>query len=152
MTMHASTVDVTLDQQENFRFLIGFGASVPALIADEPPPLGVSAGPSPVQLLAAAVGNCLCDSLLFAGRKFHQNLEPLRGEVACHLGRDPEGKMRVQSMDVRLVMGTPASGIRHLERIVGSFEAFCTVTQSVRQAIPVKVTVMDGQGNTVKPV
>ena len=145
------TTALTLRQQQDFQFAIDFGAPVPPLLADEPPPLGASAGPSPVQLLAAAVGNCLCDSLLFAARKYHQRIEPLTGEVHWELGRDAGGRLRVQGMDVTLTLGQPAAGVQHLDRILGGFEAFCTVTQSVRQAFAVRVTVVDVAGRRLTP-
>ena len=67
----------------------GEGAEVPVLTGDEPAPLGTGQGPSPVQLLCAAVGNCLSDSLLFALRKFKQAPEPLRA-IASSRGRRAE--------------------------------------------------------------
>ena len=70
--MSESTQSVSLIQVQDYQFDVGFGAAGPALRADEPPPLGQGSGPSPVQLLAAAVGNCLSASLLFALRKFKQ--------------------------------------------------------------------------------
>ena len=57
---------VLLRQQQDFQFEIDFGEGKPRLLGDEGPPLGQGAGPTPVQLLAAAVGNCMADSLLFA--------------------------------------------------------------------------------------
>ena len=60
----------TLEQQEDFAFLIRFDQDIPPLLSDEPPPLGKDAGPNPSRLLAASVANCLSASLLFALRKF----------------------------------------------------------------------------------
>src|SRR5690349_6995608 len=68
--MAESIVRVDLAQQSDYRFMVSFGGAAPDLLADEPAPLGTGSGPSPVQLLAAAVGNCLSDSLLFSLRKF----------------------------------------------------------------------------------
>jgi uncharacterized OsmC-like protein len=68
--MTEKTITVNLQQQSNYRFEINFDNNIPVLISDEPSPLGTGIGPSPVQLLCAAVGNCLSDSLLFAFRKF----------------------------------------------------------------------------------
>ena len=63
---------VHLTQEKDYRFQVAFEDGVPELTVDEPPPLGSATGPSPVQLLTAAVGSCLSDSLLFALRKFKQ--------------------------------------------------------------------------------
>jgi len=68
--MSDTLVQVSLVQQHDYRFDIQFGGAIPVLTGDEPVPLGTGLGPSPVQLLCAAVGNCLSDSLLFALRKF----------------------------------------------------------------------------------
>lgn len=78
-----------------------FGADVPSLLADEPPPLGSGQGASPVQLLCAAGGNCLADSLLFAFRKYRQMPEPLGASVSTKVGRNAANRLRVLSMTAR---------------------------------------------------
>jgi uncharacterized OsmC-like protein len=93
--MSNETVTVRLAQRQDYQFEVQFGPGVPPLLADEPAPLGQGQGPSPVQLLAAAVGNCLSDSLLFALRKFKQQPEPLQCEVSAEVGRNAEGRLRV---------------------------------------------------------
>ncbi len=148
--MSDKQVSVLLTQQQDYRFLIDFGAPVPALFGDEPPPLGNSAGPSPVQLLAAAVGNCLSDSLLFALRKFKQAPDPIATEVTANVGRNAEGRVRVLSMTARLTLGVLAAQLEHLDRVLEQFEAFCTVTQSVGQGIPIEVQVFDAGGMKLK--
>jgi uncharacterized OsmC-like protein len=139
-------VRVTLKQQQDYQFKIEFGGTVPAVLGDEPAPLGQGLGPSPVQLLAAAVGNCLSDSLLFALRKFKQQPEPITCEVQAEVGRNPEGRVRVLSIHATLILGVPAASLAHLDRVLGQFEAFCTVTQSVGQGIPIKIDVRDALG------
>jgi uncharacterized OsmC-like protein len=148
MTEAAHTVHLT--QVQDYQFDVNFGASVPALRADEPPPLGQGMGPSPVQLLAAAVGNCLSASLLFALRKFKQAPEPLGCTVHADVGRNAEGRVRVLGLTARLTLGVPAGTIEHLDRVLGSFESYCTVTQSVSPAIPVVVEVFDAAGTRLK--
>lgn len=101
---------------------------MPVLTSDEPVPLGTGLGPSPVQLLCAAVGNCLSDSLLFAFRKFKQAPEPIQCEVQAQVGRNEQGRMRVLSQ----------------------FKEFCTVTQSVGLGIPIHTRVMDIHGVILK--
>ena len=141
---------VELEQQEDFHFTIRFGDSIPVLAADESPPLGNGAGPTPVQLLAAAVGNCLSDSLLFALRKFKQAPEPIRAVVEANVGRNPQNRLRVQRIGVRITLGVPASSLQHADRALAQFEEFCTVTQSVRQGIDVDVEVYDSTGVRLK--
>src|SRR5487761_1900427 len=141
---------VELEQQEDFHFTIRFGDSIPVLAADESPPLGNGAGPTPVQLLAAAVGNCLSDSLLFALRKFKQAPEPIRAVVEANVGRNPQNRLRVQRIGGRITLGVPASSLQHADRALAQFEEFCTVTQSVRQGIDVDVEVYDSTGVRLK--
>jgi uncharacterized OsmC-like protein len=148
--MSEHTVAVTLTQTHDYQFQIRFGGTVPDVMGDEPPPLGQGQGPSPVQLLAAAVGNCLSDSLLFALRKFKQSPEPLQCRVDAEVGRNPEGRMRVLSMSARLTLGVSASQLQHLDRVLSQFEAYCTVTQSVGQGIPIAVEVFDAHGLRLK--
>ena len=148
--MSNTAIQVTLMQQQDYRFDIHFGGEVPVLTGDEPAPLGTGQGPSPVQLLCAAVGNCLSDSLLFALRKFKQAPEPMRCEVTAEVGRNPEGRMRVLSMKAALTLGVPAASLQHLDRVLGQFEAFCTVTQSVGQGITIAVEVFDSTGERLK--
>jgi uncharacterized OsmC-like protein len=149
--MSEKTISVTLRQQHDYRFDIHFDEAMPVLTSDEPAPLGTGKGPSPVQLLCAAVGNCLSDSLLFALRKFKQAPDPLSCEVVAEVGRNPEGRMRVLNMAATLRLGVPAKQLEHLDRVLEQFEAFCTVTQSVGQGIPVTTRVFDSEGTCVKP-
>ena len=145
-----TTVFVSLQQQADYRYEIRFGDGIPALIADEPAPLGKGEGPSPAQLLCASVGNCLSDSLLFALRKFKQAPEPLRCEVQAEVGRNTEGRLRVLGIHATITLGVAANALEHLDRALAQFEEFCTVTQSVRQAVPVRVTVIDVDGHTLR--
>lgn len=145
-----TTASVSLQQQADYRFEIRFGGDIPGLIADEPAPLGKGEGPSPAQLLCASVGNCLSDSLLFALRKFKQAPDPLRCEVSADIGRNPEGRLRILAIHATLTLGVAASSLEHLDRALAQFEEFCTVTQSVRQALPVRVTVIDAEGRTLR--
>jgi uncharacterized OsmC-like protein len=148
--MAHDNVNVRLVQRQDYQFDVQFGGDVPALLADEPPPLGAGQGPSPMQLLAAAVGNCLSDSLLFALRKFKQKPDPIQCEVNCEVGRNAQGRLRVLAIRATLTLGVPAEALEHLERVLTSFEAYCTVTQSIGQGIPVTVSVLDAQGAVLK--
>lgn len=148
--MASEHITVRLNQRQDYQFDVQFGAGVPALLADEPAPLGQGLGPSPVQLLAAAVGNCLSDSLLFALRKFKQDPAPIQCEVSAEVGRNDQGRLRVLAMQATLTLGVPAEALEHLERVLTSFEAYCTVTQSIAQGIPVRVSVLDAQGAVLK--
>ncbi len=148
--MSETRIHVQLRQQQNYQFEIDFGAGIALLMGDEPAPLGAGQGPSPVQLLAAAVGNCLSDSLLFALRKFKQAPEPIQCDVQAEVGRNAEGRLRVLQIKAVLTLGVPAAALAQLERVLQQFEAFCTVTQSVGQGIPVQIEVLDALGVRLK--
>lgn len=146
----ANIVKVQLKQEADYRFGLEFGGDIPVLYGDEPPPLGKASGPSPSQLLASAVGNCLSNSLLFALRKFKQKPEPIHTEVEATIDRNAENRLRVLGIVVRLNVGVPGETLEHLDRVLAQFEEFCTVTQSVRQGIPVTVSVFDSNGRQLK--
>ena len=148
--MSDSNVRITLRQQQDYQFQVDFGEGIPPLLADEPAPLGSGQGPSPVQLLAAAVGNCLSDSLLFALRKFKQTPEPLHCTVDAEIGRNEQKRLRVLKMTAALHLGVPASSLEHLDRVLDQFEAYCTVTQSVGQGISIELHVFDSSGQRLK--
>ena len=148
--MSDKRVSVILKQQQDYRFEVKFSEHMPILISDEPEPLGSGTGPSPVQMLCAAVGNCLSDSLLFAFRKFKQVPEPLHCVVTAEVGRNTENRLRVLNMNARLELGVPGNELEQLGRVLGQFEDFCTVTQSVGLGIPITIEVFDSQGQQVK--
>lgn len=146
----SQSVQVSLHQERDFRFAIQFAEGAPPFYGDEPPPLGAGTGPSPSQLLAAAVGNCLSDSLLFALRKFKQSPEPIDTEATAVIDRNADNRLRVQEIRVRLRLGVPGATLQHLDRALAQFEEFCTVSQSVRQGIPVNIEVYDSTGERLK--
>jgi uncharacterized OsmC-like protein len=150
VTMADDAIRVRLTQRNDYQFEARFADGAPPLLSDEPAPMGQSAGPSPVELLASAVGTCLSNSLLFALRKFKQQPEPLQCEVEAVVGRNAEGRMRVQTLSAKLTLGVAAASLERLDRVLDQFESYCTVTQSVRRAIPVTVSVYDALGEQLK--
>lgn len=140
----------TLEQQEDYAFLIRFDNDLPPLLADEPAPLGKGAGPNPARLLVASVANCLSASLLFALRKFKNLPGPIVTSVTARMERNAQGRLRVGGVSVSIQIDSPAHTINHLDRALEQFEDFCVVTQSVRAGIPVEVTVRDSSGAVLK--
>lgn len=140
---------VKLVQVENYQFAIHFNDELPPFLGDEPPPLGHSSGPSPAQLLVAAVANCLSDSLLFALRKFKQAPEPIETNAKAEIGRNAENRLRILAIHVHLKLGVPANQLEHLDRVLVQFQDFCTVSSSLHPFIPVHVTVEDSLGSVV---
>lgn len=148
--MSEKSIQITLRQRHDYRFDVQFGGEAPVITTDEPAPLGTGLGPSPVQLLAAAVGNCLSDSLLFALRKFKQAPEPIGCTVQADIGRNAENRLRVLRITAVLTLGVPAAQLEHLDRVLETFEQYCTVTQSVGQGIAIETQVLDATGTRLK--
>jgi uncharacterized OsmC-like protein len=143
-------VRIELEQETGYRFANHFGEGMPVVHSDLGPPLGKASGPSPEHFLAAAVGNCLASSLLFSLKKFQQSPEPISAVATATEGRNEKNRLRVQGIKVTLTLGVPAAKLENLERVLGSFEDFCTVTASVRGAIAVEVEVFDSEGKKLK--
>lgn len=136
----------TLEQQEDYAFLVRFDNDLPPLQTDEPAPLGKGTGPNPSRLLAASIANCLSASLLFALRKFKNLPGLIVTTVTAQMERNPQGRLRVGSVSVSIRIDSPAHTLNHLERALEQFEDFCVVTQSVREGIPIEVRVSDSAG------
>ncbi len=141
---------VILRQQKDYQFAIDFGNDIPALRSDEPPPLGAGAGPSPSQLLLAAVGNCMSSSLYFALAKFKSDPAGITTTARAEIGRNEAGRLRVLRITLDMRLGAQASSMPHLDRILTQFEEFCTVGQSVRAGIPMDISIYDGTGQKIK--
>lgn len=142
----SETVSVTITQKQNYQFLVDFGGGMPELLVDEPAPLGQGEGPAPTHMLAAAVANCLSASLLFSLKKFKQDAGGITTKATCVVDRNDKNRLRVLRMDVTIQLGKEGAQLAHLERVLGQFEDFCTVSQSVQTGIPIKITVTDSQG------
>jgi organic hydroperoxide reductase OsmC/OhrA len=144
--MSESAPHVTLRQRDAYQFDVEFAPQLPLLRSDEPPPLGQGNGPTPAQLLLAAVANCMSSSLLFALGKFKNDARGVTTTASAEIGRNDAGRLRVQRISVRIQLGAAAAELQHLDRILGQFEEFCTVGQSVRAGIPTDIEVRDGTG------
>jgi uncharacterized OsmC-like protein len=146
----SENVPVTITRQSKYQFLVDFGPGIAEMVADEPAPLGDSAGPSPSQLLAAAIANCLSASLLFAHVKFKEDPGALKATAICEIGRNERNRLRVTGIKVTITLGVAPETLGHLDRALAQFEDFCTVTQSVLAGIPVTVAVNGPDGRILK--
>ncbi len=143
-------VSVTVTRQDKYRFLVDFGPGIAQQVADEPAPLGDGAGPSPSQLLAAAIANCLSASLVFAHGKFKEDPGRLTTTAVCEIGRNEKNRLRVTGIKVTMTLGVAPESLSHLDRALAQFEDFCTVSQSVRTGIPFTVTIKGPDGRVLK--
>jgi uncharacterized OsmC-like protein len=141
------TFNLSLEQVDNYEFRVRFDdTQVPDLITDESAPLGAGSGPNPARLLVTSVANCLAASLLFALRKFKNEPGPMRATAKATLARNEHRRWRIDRVQVDLHLSDTAEKFEQLERILGQFEEFCIVTQSVREGVAVDVHVHDGEG------
>lgn len=65
--------------------------------------------------------------------------------VVTHVTRNEAGKFRISGIDVEIVPDLAGGDAAKLDRCDQLFEDFCIVTQSIRQGIPVNVTVKRSQ-------
>lgn len=140
------TVSVTITQKQDYQFLVDFGAAMPALLTDEPAPLGQGEGPAPSHMLAAAVANCLSASLLFSLQKFKQDAGGISTTASCIVDRNESKRLRIVRIDVTIQLGKEGAQFDHLDRVLSQFGEFCTVSQSVQAGIPINISVTDGKG------
>lgn len=134
--------ELSLVLEDGYRFRVDFAEpGVPSLHLDEPEPPGSGRGPNAARLLAAAVGNCLASSALFCLRKARIPVEEMRVEVRGRIERNDDGRLRIGGLDVALYPTVPSEAHARTGRCLDLFEAFCLVTQSVREGIDVDVDV-----------
>jgi uncharacterized OsmC-like protein len=147
----SNTVSVSLEQVSGYEFRVTFDESaIPDLTTDLSAPLGHDAGPNPERMLAAAVLNCLSASLLFALSKF--KTVPggkLRATAKSETARNAEKRVRIAYISVKLELPGLAADYESLDRVLGQFENFCTVTESVRAGVEVDIAVVDSSGATL---
>ena len=140
MTQPAGEFTVEVEQLEQFEFAIRFDkASFAPVRADEPPPLGHDAAPNAARYLAAAIGNCLSASLVFCTQRAGHALTHVKASVRVQLVRNAQHRLRVGEVVVSI--DAPGADEASLAKCLPTFEDFCVVTQSVRQGVPVHVSV-----------
>ena len=137
----ADSFTIHLQQQQGYDFKVEFGDGLPAWQLDEPAPLGRGEEPNASRVLAAAVGHCLSASLLFCLQKSHLPTHGIGATVTGTFARNERGRLRIGGLEVRITLPAGETG-----RCLDLFEDYCVVTESVRQGIPVQLTVVDANG------
>ena len=142
MSEEDRSFSVSMRRLDGFRFEVDFGlGGVPAMVMDEPAPVGKSSGPNAGKVLAAAMGNCLTASLLFCLEKARAEVGGVETRVNGVMRRNEKGRWRVAQVDVEIVPEVPAEFQKQFERCSGLFEDFCIISKSVEQGIPMNVRV-----------
>jgi organic hydroperoxide reductase OsmC/OhrA len=142
MSEAADEFSISIDQVQDYEFRVAFdNQQLAGLTIDEPPPLGNDAGPNPSRLLAAAIGGCLSASLLFCARKSRVQLGNIHSEIKVRIMRGENRRLRIGKVEVSIEPELNEQDRGRMERCVGLFEDFCTVTQSIRDGIDVEIKV-----------
>jgi organic hydroperoxide reductase OsmC/OhrA len=148
----AGRFTINLEQLDDYQFNVKFDLPKAAdVLMDEPPPLGERAGPNASRMLAAAAANCLSASLLFCLTKTMEQVpaNALKTEATGILVRDEKKRLRVGGLEVTLRIDDQLVDSPRLKRCMDLFEDFCVVSASIRQGIPIKVTVQNSAGEVL---
>jgi len=138
---------IHLEQLEDYQINVRFDWKKAAdVLMDEPPPLGEASGPNASRMLAAAAANCLSASLLYCLAKEEPPARSLRTEASCILIRNDKKRLRIGGMEVRLIVSDELKESKRFDRCKELFEDFCVVSASIREGIPIKVSVQDQAG------
>ena len=125
---------------ERYKFKVDFNSDkIEPIFTDEPAPVGNGEYPNAGKLLAAAVGNCLCASLVFCMEKSRAEVPSICAEVSTTMQRNKKGRLRLTHMTVKIF--PQVSDGAKFKRCREIFEDYCIVTESVRQGIDVDVEV-----------
>jgi uncharacterized OsmC-like protein len=138
---HSITIEI--ERVRDYEFLARFDKEHYApLTIDEPEPVGRDSEPNASRVLSAAVGNCLSASLMFCLQRSKLGVRSIRAEVTTTIVRNDKGRWRIGHVQVQISVETEEQDEKRLKRCIDIFENYCVVTASVRQGIPIDVSVV----------
>ncbi len=117
---------------------------VDELIMDEPVEIGGHGkGPNAERLISAAIGDCLCASLLFCLKKSGVTVKSMKAIVNATVERNDEDLLRLRKIDVKIqpIVGE-RKDINKIERCQNIFEKYCIATESLKKGIEINVEVV----------
>ncbi len=142
-----TTFTIEMRHKDRYAFEVRFdGPGMAALALDEPAPMGTDSGPNASRLVAAAAANCLSASLMFCLAKQDVAPHAVVTRATGRIGRNDKGRFRIVGLDVAIALEASLAQSAKLAACLGKFEDFCTVTASLRQGIPIQVTVTGPDG------
>ncbi len=142
MSQESFSLELTRESGYRMKAASGRDGAEPFYM-DEAPPVGTGEGATPTELLAAAVGGCLSASLIFCLEKSRAPAGEIRTRVEGSLERNEKGRLRVSDLRVTLEFDGPEGDPARVNRCLDLFEDFCIVKESIRQGIPISVTVQE---------
>ena len=118
--------------------------NVDELIMDEPVEIGGHGkGPNAERLISAAVGDCLCASLLFCLKKSGVAMKGMNAIVNATVERNDEDLLRLRKVDVKIQpIVNEYKDINRIKRCQNIFEKYCIVTASLKKGIEINVDVV----------
>jgi organic hydroperoxide reductase OsmC/OhrA len=135
---------VHLEHQERYRFISQ--ASEDGVLhgeryaSDEPDPVGDNSGPSTPALLGSALGHCLSAALLEALRHAHVDVSDCETDAVAVVIPNEKGLPRIDHVDVTIRPRIPQRSHK-ADHCADIFQNYCTVTQSVKRGVDVRVQV-----------
>jgi organic hydroperoxide reductase OsmC/OhrA len=133
---------IAVEQVDEYEFRVKFDKEQHAnLLMDEPQPLGQDSAPNAARILAAAVGNCLSASLLFAARRNGLKVPYIHTQVRVQVVRNQTRRLRIGKLEVMIDAGIDESDRLKAAKCLDKFEDYCAVTESIRGGIGINVTV-----------
>jgi uncharacterized OsmC-like protein len=136
---------VTVEWVDDLTFKLKFdNPKLPELFIDETHESASPevVGPDPSRLLVSAIMGCLNASFAFCLKKARVPLKAMKAKGILTIKRNEAGFLRVSQIDVELMPEIEIqSGIPRMERCIETFHNYCTITESVRQGIPVNIKI-----------
>ena len=115
-------------------------SGTPSLLFDEGAPVGDGQGPNAAMVLGAAIGDCLSATLMNCLTRAHVEAGALTATVVTRVARNHAGRFRISGIEVELCPRVSPGERAGLERCQAVFQDYCTVTESIREGIPVTVS------------
>jgi organic hydroperoxide reductase OsmC/OhrA len=108
--------------------------------SDEPDPVGDNSGPSTPALLGSALGHCLSAALLEALRHAHVDVSGCETDAVAVVIPNEQGLPRIDHVAVTIRPRIPERSHK-ADHCADIFQNYCTVTQSVKRGVDVRVHV-----------
>ncbi len=134
--------EVEIERVEDYQFMVKFDKEeMGGFLTDETTDIGGDEkGPDPSRLLGAAALNCLMASLTYCLNKKRVELRTFKGRAKGTIER-LDGQLRITGLEITLHPEINSDDVKKLEGCKKIFMDYCTVTQSIRNGIDVKVSV-----------
>ncbi len=142
----ARICDVELAHLDGCRFDVSFRTREGEKLIEEPVPMGPGHGPEAVSMFVASATYCMTSSLnyyLAKARVVPQELSA-NGHVEMRLTEDMF--RRIDRLDIYINVVVKEKEMKRLMRVLDRFTDLCIITESIKGAFPIKVSVQHPWG------